>query len=153
MSIRGAKKRERWVKSSICWWCQACMCVPVLATWIRLWCLFLDGAQGQESWVGAQPKPCTVCFSALSWANKSLLPAVTFPGSFPALGQEVKSQRVSSRTGKPKSPQPHGFPLLWPCEAALPGQVLQGQRGCKLQSPGHQLPVTDCLLAFWLLLI
>lgn len=90
------------------------MYVYVLATWIRLWCLFLhyclgwSSGPGELSWSATKAShclfPCSVLSSLHVPANLSCLlcpTAVTFPGFLPALGQEVKVQRVSSRKGKP----------------------------------------------------
>lgn len=135
MSIRGAKERER-NKNSLCWWCQICMCVHILATWIRLGAsslvVVLDGAQGQEGWVRAQPEPCTVCSPALSWVHcpcQQISPACCdLPWLLTSLVSRGESTEGLQQERKahhhPHSPTASDFPLLCPCGAALPVQVL-----------------------------
>lgn len=64
--------------------------------------------QGELSWSTTKALhglfPCCVLSSLQVPANLSCLlcpTAVTFPGFLPALGQEVKSQRVSTKKGNP----------------------------------------------------
>lgn len=67
-----------------------------------------SSGQGELNWSTTKALHCLFLCSVLSSlqvpANPSCLlcpTAVTFPGCLPALGQEVKSQRVSTKQGNP----------------------------------------------------
>lgn len=88
-----------------------------------------DGAQGKESWVGAQPKPHTVCFPALSWVHckcRWVSPACSAPLPWPSLAsyqpwvKRLNHRGSPPRKGSPSSPWPHRIRLLLFVPFAVP---------------------------------
>lgn len=75
----------------------------------------LDGAQGKESWVGAQPKPCTAGFPALSWVHckcQWISPACSAPLQWPSLASyQPWVKRLNHRDSPPRKESP---PSSWP---------------------------------------
>lgn len=125
--------------------------------------VFLDGAQGKESWVGAQPKPCTVRFPYLSWApskRQQISPACSAPLLGPSLApyqpwvKRINHRGSPPRKESPSSSWPHCIRLLlfvpsavyvWCCTRTTVGSVhLQWQERCPWAANCNVLHTAPC---------
>lgn len=133
MSIRGVKNRERWVKTlhaddvRFMSWLPGSGCDALI---LRYWMELRARRAELELYQSLALFPCSVLSSLQVPANLSCLlcpTAVTFPGFLPALGQEVKSQRVSTKKGKPIIFMAHCIRLL----LFVPFAVPMGRCSCQ----------------------
>lgn len=180
MSTRGAKKRERWVRTLHAGYFRpACMFMswPHRSSCDALFIVVLDGAQGKESWAGAQPKPRTVCFPALCWAHcmcQQISPVCSAPLLFSSQAYQPLVRRWNHkglnlresprRRESPSSSWPRCIRLLLSVPFPVPMWCCRRTRGrffCpSLVADGlqtaiswTQLCVKNWMLLLWFLLI
>lgn len=133
MSVRGTKKRERWVKTI-----HADVVKPpyMFMSWphgsgcdalFLCFCLGWSSGQGELSWSTTKAShglfPCSVLSSLQVPVSLSCLlcpTAVTFPGFLPALVKRLNHRGSPPRKKSPSSPWPHCIRLLLFVPFAVP---------------------------------